>query len=297
MKRFGLIGDPIAHSLSPALFRAGYDGKYAYDLIEGSDFEELFRRFMEDYDGINVTAPFKELAFGRADIKSPECRKIGAANLLVKTPEGVKAYNSDYYGIILSLLTAMHPGKSAEQFLDMLNSNESTLQKIGKSMKALVVGCGGAGKAAAVAAGDLGFSVTLMNRTPAKAEAIAKALPEYGFSVRPTRDSKDCFTEADIIIYTLPCPLQELCDMQPNPHEAAQGMAPRRKIILEANYRKPSLTNMLLKPGCAEYPPFPTHAAEYISGKRWLLYQAYTGYSIFTGQTPDLKAMEEAVNL
>ena len=36
--RFGLIGHPIAHSLSPALFRAGFDGKYPYELIETSDF-------------------------------------------------------------------------------------------------------------------------------------------------------------------------------------------------------------------------------------------------------------------
>lgn len=310
VKRFGLIGSPIAHSLSPALFRAGYgsgstaehqdDGckeTYSYDLIEGDDFETSYRKFLDCYDGINVTAPFKELAYAKADIRSPECRKIGATNLLVKTPEGIKAYNSDYYGIILSLLTAMEPDKGAEQFLYMLNSNETTLQKTGKSMKALVVGCGGAGKAAAVAAGDIGFSVTLMNRTTAKAEAIAKALPEYRFSVRPTRDFKACFTEADIIIYTLPCPLKELCDMQPNPHETAQEMAPRRQIILEANYKNPSLTNMGLKPGSEEYPSFPIPAAEYISGKKWLLYQAYTGYSLFTGQIPDLHAMEEAIRL
>lgn len=296
MKRFGLIGDPIAHSLSPALFRAGYGtGEYTYDLIEGADFESSYRKFLDNYDGINVTAPFKELAFAKADIRSPECRKIGATNLIVKTPEGIKAYNSDYYGIILSLLTAMEPGKDTEQLLSILNSNGTTLQKTGKSMKALVVGCGGAGKAAAVAAGDLGFTVTLMNRTPDKAEAIAKALPEYGFCVRPTRDFKDCFTEADLIIYTLPCPLQELCDMQTNPHKTAQGMAPRRKIILEANYKNPSLANMVLKPGCAECPSFPIPAAEYISGKRWLLYQAYTGYNLFTGQTPDLHAMEKAM--
>lgn len=316
MKRFGLIGDPIAHSLSPALFRAGYGtGEYTYDLIEGADFESSYRKFLDKYDGINVTAPFKELAFAKADIRSPECRKIGATNLLVKTPEGIKAYNSDYYGIILSLLTAMEPGKDTEQLLSILNSNGTTLQKTGKSMKALVVGCGGAGKAAAVAAGDLGFTVTLMNRTPDKAEAIAKALPEYGFSVRPTRDFKDCFTEADLIIYTLPCPLKELDDMlrengiektaaaPGRPHQTtsptgcakAMRMESRRKLILEANYKNPSLANMVLKPGCAECPSFPIPAAEYISGKRWLLYQAYTGYNLFTGQTPDLHAMEKAM--
>ena len=62
MKKFGLIGHPIAHSLSPALFKAGYDGRYPYELIETSEFDEAYQRFLDGYDGINVTAPFKELA-------------------------------------------------------------------------------------------------------------------------------------------------------------------------------------------------------------------------------------------
>ena len=108
--RFGLIGHPIAHSLSPALFKAGYDGRYPYDLIEGDDFEESYRRFIEGYDGINVTAPFKELAYAKADIVSDECRLIKATNLLVRTPEGVKAYNSDLLGVRMWLKEILkHP--------------------------------------------------------------------------------------------------------------------------------------------------------------------------------------------
>ena len=54
--RFGLIGHPIAHSLSPALFKAGYDGRYPYELIETADFEEAYARFLEGYDGINAVS-------------------------------------------------------------------------------------------------------------------------------------------------------------------------------------------------------------------------------------------------
>ena len=109
--RFGLIGHPIAHSLSPALFKAGYDGKYPYDLIQTDDFEQAYSRFLDGYDGINVTAPFKELAFAKADILSEECRLIRATNLLVKTPEGVKAYNSDYLGVRMWLQEVMAEGQ------------------------------------------------------------------------------------------------------------------------------------------------------------------------------------------
>ena len=51
MNKFGLIGDPISKSLSPALFEAGYGGKYSYDLIEGSDFGASFKAFEDRYKG------------------------------------------------------------------------------------------------------------------------------------------------------------------------------------------------------------------------------------------------------
>ena len=87
MNNYGLIGDPIAKSLSPALFNAGFGGKYNYDLIEGASFGNSFKTFEERYKGINVTAPFKEDAFRRADIYTSYCSKIGAANILVKTED------------------------------------------------------------------------------------------------------------------------------------------------------------------------------------------------------------------
>ena len=70
MAKYGLIGDPIATSRSPLLFEAAYKGQeqpdgdaFKYDLIEGSDFETSFKKFIDEYQAINVTAPFKELAY------------------------------------------------------------------------------------------------------------------------------------------------------------------------------------------------------------------------------------------
>ena len=65
--RFGLIGDPIGHSASPQLFRTAYSGRFPYDLIEGSDFETSYVRFLREYKAINITAPFKE-EIGRAHV-------------------------------------------------------------------------------------------------------------------------------------------------------------------------------------------------------------------------------------
>ena len=89
MKRFGLIGNPVAGSLSPRLFEAAYGGRYTYDLIEGAEFAASWQRFLDEYDGINITAPFKQDAFNTVDRLSDDACLCGAVNLAVKTPDGI----------------------------------------------------------------------------------------------------------------------------------------------------------------------------------------------------------------
>ena len=253
MKRFGLIGHPISHSLSPALFKAGYDGRYPYELIETADFEEAYARFLEGYDGINVTAPFKELAFAKADILSDECRAIGATNLLVKTPEGVKAYNSDYLGVRMWLMETA--GGSC------------------KGLSVLTVGLGGAGKAAAAAAESLGMEVIRMNRTVRDG------------NTRPLEDFKECFRKADMIIYNIPAPIQQLNDL-----EDSDFTPGKPKFIMEANYKNPSFDETFINRMKNANP-----LAGYTGGKTWLLYQAVTGYELFTGEKPVLAKMADVI--
>ena len=103
MKRFGLIGHPVAGSFSPKLFEAAYGGRYPYDLLEGADFGVSWKRFLDSYDGINITAPFKEDAFRAVDTLSDNARLCGAVNLAVKTPDGIVGYNTDVDGVILAV--------------------------------------------------------------------------------------------------------------------------------------------------------------------------------------------------
>lgn len=140
MIRFGLIGFPVSHSLSPELFASAYGDKYPYDLIETDDFEQAWQRFLADYQAVNVTMPFKSEAARRADVKAPEVLRTGAANILVKTPRGIEAHNSDYLGVreILSGIAAGREG-----------------------LTVAVIGSGGAGRAAVAAAEDLGMRVSL----------------------------------------------------------------------------------------------------------------------------------------
>ena len=215
MAKYGLIGDPIATSRSPLLFEAAYKGQeqpdgsaYKYDLIEGSDFETSFKKFVDEYQAINVTAPFKELAYARVEelaeqgkgvISGPVAR-IGATNLLVKTSEGIAAHNSDFTGIVAAIAEAYYPG-IVEEFIKeygdrfFIKLHQFFLMSLSRRFyqqpQALIVGCGGAGRAAAVAAAEMGFGTVLMNRTLEKAQAIAQAMPEYEFFPDPIKDFKE----------------------------------------------------------------------------------------------------------
>jgi shikimate 5-dehydrogenase len=306
-RRFGLIGHPIAHSLSPALFRAGYDGRYPYELIQTDDFEEAYSRFIKGYDGINVTAPFKEKACAKADFLSDECKVIGAANILVNTEDGIKAYNSDYLGIRLWLQELLHnPSwgvQDREKRATPLAAGggthevggvlfESCTPQDGRDEKeeypkVLIVGLGGAGKAAATAAAYLGLDRILMNRDISKAEAVAESVKGTAgtVSVIPIEEFRASFRNAGIVIYNIPTAIDSLHELDDDDFTPGQ-----RKVIMEANYKDSSFGKELLAKMHAANP-----LARYTGGKTWLLYQAVTGYEIFTGEKPDLAEMRDVL--
>lgn len=310
MDKFGIIGNPVKDSGSPALFKAAYantrqkDGTaYSYDLVEESGFGKAWERFIKEYKAVNVTAPYKEPAYakvlelvrqGKGLVSGPAAR-IGAANLLVKTAEGIKAHNSDFTGIVLAVAEAYFPGITDEFLREYgdrfpVKVHQYFRQSLGslfmQQPQALVVGTGGAGRAAAVAAAELGFAVVLMNRTSPKAQALAGELPEYGFLVDPVTDFRAAFKECDLVIYTLPAALPEIAelteaDFAGDDRYGANARA--GKVLLEANYKTPAFaaaSGRMEAAGC-----------QYVSGRRWLLYQALTGYSLMTGRRPDLAAM------
>ena len=259
MDKFGIIGNPVVGSMSPRLFAAAYGGRWPYELIEGADFDASWARFLREYKGINITAPFKEDAFRAADRVAPAARRIGAVNLAVKTPRGVEAYNTDYEGVRLALAEA---GTAAAK-------------------TALVVGCGGAGRAAAAAAVDAGMQLVLQNRTRNRAEVLAEV---FGGSVED--DLRTAVRAADVIIYTIPQPTDALLDLQEADFAPAEGRP--GKVVLEANYKNPAFPGALLE-------RLERAGGRYVPGRRWLLYQAVAGYALFTGEEPDKERIMNAL--
>ena len=194
-RRLGLIGCPISHSKSPALFLEHYASRpdilehWSYDLIERSTFDEAWNAFLQDYVAVNVTAPFKENAFRAADSHDYSALRCRAANLLVKTQnEGVKAYNTDFEAVVEILRQELQRTATA-------NTAVETVEKAGRH-KVLVIGCGGAGKAATAAALEAGMQVSLCNRTVSRAQEFADYLHRYD---PYGHGSATCITETDLL--------------------------------------------------------------------------------------------------
>lgn len=259
--RFALIGHPVTGSLSPRLFEAAYGGRYPYDLIEESAFDAAWTRFLAGYDGINVTAPFKQDAYASVDRLTPDALATGAVNLVVRSGGETVGYNTDVEGVL---------GAVRETGLPVSD--------------ALIVGAGGAARAAAVAALRLGCRVTIANRTLSKAETLAATL---GCQALPLADIPSL--APDLVVYTIPGgDGRSVPAMTGAPKSAPSSVIPcltgdllRNAVVLEAEYKHPQLSEI------------PCRA--YAGGRRWLLWQAVAGYALFTGEQPDLEKMSAAI--
>lgn len=252
MHKFGLIGNPISHSKSPALFKAAYPaGEFTYDLIEAPTCNKAMELFHANgYTGINITSPFKEEIMKYVTLPDRVTALMGCANIAIKEGGEIKSYNSDYFGVKETL-------------------KEYSSGKEIKSINAMVIGAGGAGKAAALACVDLGMETILANRSAEKAEPYAKkigakyiSLDQIPFYLKDT----------DLIVYSLSFRIDALKD------EPLEG-----KLFFEANYANPQFCNQ--------------KGIEYISGKYWLYNQAIPAFKLFTGKEPDTKAMKEIMGL
>lgn len=161
----GVVGQPIAHSMSPVLHNAwiaaaGLDAVYVpFGIAEGR-----FAAFVEglrggSVAGLNVTLPFKGEALAAADVATSRAAGARAANVLVFRPDGsILADNTDGLGL-LAAFAEQAPGFDA------------------KAGPVVILGAGGGARGAAAAFVEAGCpEVRIVNRTVAKADEIATAL-------------------------------------------------------------------------------------------------------------------------
>jgi 3-dehydroquinate dehydratase/shikimate dehydrogenase len=166
-KLFGVVGNPVLHSLSPRLHNTAYRelglpflylpfhvesfGDFWLEVIEGGALEQIGMPLR----GLSVTTPYKEAALAVAAAPSPRAELIGAANTLVNPQEVWEAESTDPEGVVLPLQA---------RGIDLA------------TRRAAVVGVGGAGRAAAEGLAVAGAQVTLVNRNPENGERAAGLL-------------------------------------------------------------------------------------------------------------------------
>jgi shikimate dehydrogenase len=107
-KKFAVLGDPIEHSLSPAIHQAAYqtlglDWTYQKVHVHAGDLASFVSNEGSEFDGFSVTMPLKEEAASLAEQAHPLVQQLGIANTLLREENGWKAYNTDIFGIVKSL--------------------------------------------------------------------------------------------------------------------------------------------------------------------------------------------------
>ncbi len=170
---FGIVGRPVHHSLSPRLHNGAYRAlgiRALYLPFHAESFGDFWRDLVESATldglgiplrGLSVTAPYKEDALSAAAVSNPRARHIGAANTLVLRDRLWRAASTDPEGVVQAL---RHAGVEI------------------RHAATAVVGCGGAGRAAAVGLQTAGADVTLLNRG---VERGRKASVELGLPFLP----------------------------------------------------------------------------------------------------------------
>jgi 3-dehydroquinate dehydratase/shikimate dehydrogenase len=266
---FAVVGNPVGHSWSPrvhgmALKAAGLDAVYV--ALEPDDFREFLRLCTdENFRGFSVTAPFKEDACEASRSHDAASDATRATNTLIRESHGWRGLNTDVPAIKETL----------ERAFKIHGSVPGRPVALGAA-KTLVLGTGGAARAAVQAVKEAHGNVTVAGRDKTKADALAKEMscgacawneiPQFAY---------------DVLVHCTP--MGSLADpgQLPIPVDWIRGGT----LVLDAVYRplKTPLLAEAVRKGCTAVP-----------GGEWFVRQAQAQFKLFTGQPPDEAMMRAA---
>ncbi|MHC4117166.1 MAG: shikimate dehydrogenase [Planctomycetota bacterium] len=273
---FGVIADPVGHSLSPAIHNAcfgeqGMNRLYLPLLVQGGrqEFDSFLRNAFErkwlNFRGFSVTIPHKQSAldYVRASdgFVEPLAEKIGAANTVIAGPDGkLAAYNTDYAGA-----------------LDAITAGMEITRADFKDMPVAIVGAGGVSRAIVAGLSDAGAEVKIYNRTVEKAERLAG---EFNCEFGPLDELQNL--SAKLVINCTSIGMHPKVDATPVSLESLQG----DMAVFDTVYN-PAQT-LLLKQAAAK-------SAKTIDGISMFVNQAMAQFKLFTGQEGNPELMRETV--
>ncbi|MBI4579828.1 MAG: type I 3-dehydroquinate dehydratase [Planctomycetes bacterium] len=255
---YGVIGCPVAHSMSPAILNAAF-GETAHDAVYlPFRVEPNYAAFAAFVDGCvarpwlglrgcSVTIPHKQNLLRyveqRGGVVEPLARRIGAANTLCIEPGGrddgtdtrVSAYNTDYRGAMDALLAGLgrcgtgSPPVNSDR--NDVGLRRDSAWRTGPTkldgVSVAVLGAGGVSRAIVAGLRDCGCAVTIYNRTRERAEALAA---EFGAEARPNDERAG--HRADVVINCTSIGMWPNVDDAPLP---AEGLA-HKPLVFDTVY-------------------------------------------------------------
>ena len=269
MDVYGLIGNPVEHSLSPPMHEAAYDAlgidaRYVtFEPPEDGGAAAVESAATLGVRGLNVTIPFKQQVLDAVET-APLAERIGAVNTIDFSTSPPTGYNTDAAGVVRSF---SHHG-------------------VALSGTAVVVGAGGAGRAAAFALADEGMTVHVVNRTESKAHDLAGSVAdshpdgEAGAQAHGLDALPDLLADADVLVNATSVGMDE--DRSPVPADALHGDL----AVLDAVY-SPIETRLLTDADAA--------GATTIDGAWMLLFQGVEAFERWTGRDAPVAEMNDAL--
>ncbi|CAN5455569.1 shikimate dehydrogenase [soil metagenome] len=260
-KRLGIIGDPVAHSISPAMQQPALDALGIAATYERwqTPLEELPARIESlraaDVLGANVTIPHKQAVIPMIDEVSPLALKAGAVNTIVNRDGRLFGDNTDVYGFVTAL-------------------QQACMDLAGR--EAVILGAGGASRAVVLGLVELGVEkITLVNRNRERAEKLRDDLGVPSVEITDSADSLLPSTGLLINATSLGWHIGEM------PIEAELlDLLPQNALVADLTYRE---TDLLI---AAE-----ARGLQTLDGLGMLVYQGVLAFERFTGQSAPVDIM------
>lgn len=257
MKTYWIIGHPLSFCLSTPVMNGCFkelriDSRFETHDIEPETLPEVMEKLKkEELAGVVATMPFKTPSIAFLDEASEEVRAINAVNVIIADKGKLKGYNTDWLGAMGAIQKVM---------------------PVLEGKKALILGAGGAARAAAYGLKKAGVHVDTWNRTPEKGKDLAQKM-----DLHYVDDLNQWEEEPDLIINATAYSTEERQSSL-----IPFRMWQRAQVALDAVYGK---TSLFLEEAKAAQVPYA------LSGELWFLNQVIPLFKLITGKEAPVELM------
>ncbi len=262
-KLFAVVGNPVRHTLSPAMMTAAFQAMEipaVYTALFIDDPAKDLQTIHEvGFSGLSITIPYKEMACRLSSSVDQTAQEIGAVNCLRRTESGWEGRNTDWVGALQALSRAGDlSGKSA-----------------------LIIGAGGAARAVAYGLQRAGAAISIANRCAERGRTLSKHL---GSTFIPLKTLENGSTDFDVVVQCTSVGLGGGTESLVSPSFFRPGM-----IVMDIVYRPrwTTFSSAAREAGCTV-----------VSGLDMLLYQGVTQIEWWLGRSvaePVVAVMREAL--